>query len=123
MTGSFKARGALNKVLALDFTKEQSIITSSTGNHAMAFANAVSILTRTSHVPDIQTRLKALIVMPENVSSAKLDNLKKMIKGTSLEIKLFGTDPVHAENEAIRIAKETNATYVSPYNDIEIMGG
>jgi len=45
MTGSFKARGALNKILNL--TKEEiekGVITASSGNHALAVINAIQIL-------------------------------------------------------------------------------
>jgi threonine dehydratase len=59
MTGSFKARGALNKVLSLDFSKPVSIVTASTGNHAMATINAIRILFETSSDPEIESKVKA----------------------------------------------------------------
>ena len=61
--------------------------------------------------------------MPETASTAKIDLLKKMILGTNVSLKFFGKECVHSEYEAMRVAKEIGATYVSPYNDIQIMGG
>ncbi|GBG24204.1 Threonine dehydratase [Hondaea fermentalgiana] len=115
VTNSFKARGALNKVLSL--TKEQraqGIITASTGNHALAMANACEIVRR-----ETGEEFKYEIVLPETASAAKVDLLKAM----GAPLRFHGQDCLLAENEALRDAKENGKFYVSPYNDAQVMAG
>ena len=65
-TGSFKARGALNKVLSLSAEqKAGGLLTASTGNHAQGFARALTI-----------SGDRGLIYLPENAEPSKVDALK-----------------------------------------------
>ncbi len=109
ITGSFKLRGAMNKMLSLsDEEKKQGSITASSGNHGAAFAYILN-----------KFNLKGSIFLPENASSSKLDLLHLY----GADIRQYGDDCVKAEAQARKTAKEKGMTYVSPYNDIKIIGG
>lgn len=109
ITGSFKARGALNKVLKMNETKAaDTCVTASTGNHALGFANALK-----------NSDVKGIIFMPENASKAKVDLLSLY----DVELKFFGQDSLTTELEAKRYAEENGLIYVSPYNDEDIIAG
>ena len=61
LTGSFKARGAMNKVLSLTKKqRERGVITASTGNHALGVANALKTLNckGTIYLPKKQLKIK-----------------------------------------------------------------
>ena len=63
--------------------------------------------------------MRGTIYVPKNVKKSKVKNIEsfgsKVIK--------FGDDCLDAENEAIRLCKENNLTFVSPYNDYDIISG
>ncbi len=109
VTGSFKARGAANKLMILSEDKSERIITASSGNHGSAVANAAAEL-----------GLEVLIFLPKTVSPAKLN-----------KIKLFGAEVVlteadgrtDAETSARAYAEENNFPYLSPYNDLDVITG
>jgi len=108
-TGSFKFRGAINKMLSLNDTQRKSgIYAASTGNHGAAVALASKIL----GVP-------CIVYVPENSSEAKLENMKNF----GADIKVFGSDCMEGEIEARKVADNTGGIYVSPYNDPEIVFG
>ena len=89
VTGSFKARGGLNKILALsDQERRKGVIAASTGNHAAAIGYALGIAGTTGD-----------IYMPENVSGIKIENLKQY---KNVKIILFGKDSVDSEREALK---------------------
>ena len=82
-TGSFKARGALNKLLATPSTEyAKGFVTASTGNHAQGFARALQI-----------AGAKGTIYLPENASSAKVEALKSY----PAELKFHGNDCLTTE--------------------------
>lgn len=109
-TGSFKLRGALNKVKSLPKeTLEKGVVTASTGNHAAAVAHALSV-----------SQNRGTIWMPTTVSSAKKEYLESY---QNIEIQLFGEDSVETELKALEEAKKQGKEYISPYNDIEIVAG
>ena len=105
-TGSFKARGALNKILNINSTEK--VVAASSGNHGAAVSYALS-----------KKNMIGTIYVPKNVKKSKVKNIEsfgsKVIK--------FGNDCLDAENEAIRLCKENNLTFVSPYNDYDIISG
>ena len=105
-TGSFKARGALNKILNINRTEK--VVAASSGNHGAAVSYALS-----------KKNMIGTIYVPKNVKKSKVKNIEsfgsKVIK--------FGDDCLDAENEAIRLCKENNLTFVSPYNDYDIISG
>lgn len=109
ITGSFKLRGALNKVLSL--TKEQrerGIICASTGNHGAAVAYACQLL-----------KIPATIFVPQDASEAKLENIARY----KAKIQTVMGDCGVAEEHGRRAASEQNLVYISPYNDEQIIAG
>lgn len=108
-TGSFKVRGAINKLLSLSpAQKAQSVVTASSGNHGAAVAFGLNKL-----------NIQGKVFLPETVSSTKVDN----IRNYDIPVAFFGTDCVQAELHAIEVAKENHMVYLSPYNDREVISG
>lgn len=108
-TGSFKVRGALNKVLSLsDPERARGIVTASSGNHGAAVALALS-----------KTAAKGIVFVPEQASSAKVANIKRL----GAEVRFFGDDSAVTESHARRYAADHDATFISPYNDREVAAG
>ena len=109
ITGSFKARGALNKILGLtDSQKEKGVFSASTGNHGAAVAYASS-----------KANIECSIYVPEGSSDAKLSNMRNY----GANVTVFGNDCVEAEARAREVSSQNGVTYVSPYNDIQVMAG
>ena len=108
VTGSFKARGALNKLMTLtDEEVGKGVITASTGNHGLGVAHAAKLL-----------GIAAKVVFPIEASETKK---QKMERAGVEVIQDVGYEDV--EPYARKLAKERNLTYVSPYNDPEIVAG
>jgi len=108
-TGSFKARGALNKMLGLSSSeKAKGLITASTGNHAQGFARALEIV-----------NAKGTIFLPTNAEPSKVEALKVYKVG----LKFHGADALTTELYAMKFAKASGQTWISPYNDPEIIAG
>jgi threonine dehydratase len=108
-TGSFKARGALNKILAASEAERAiGFITASTGNHAQGFARALTI-----------AGAKGTIFLPKNASPAKIEALKSY----PVQLDFFGTNSLETELHAKSMAAERGLIWVSPYNDPLIIAG
>ena len=108
-TGSFKFRGAINKMLTLSQSERESgIYGASTGNHGAAVAYACQKL----EVP-------CIIYVPEKSSDAKLANMKSY----GAEIRVFGKDCMDGELKAREVSDTTGGVYLSPYNDPEVVNG
>ena len=108
-TGSFKLRGALNRVLSLsEDEKLRGVVTASAGNHAQGVAFGCA-----------KVGVSALVVMPEAAPRTKVEATKSY----GVEIKLFGAGYDDAEAEARRIGHATGRVFVSPYNDPLIIAG
>ncbi|MEL6674813.1 MAG: threonine/serine dehydratase [Bacteroidota bacterium] len=108
-TGSFKLRGAANKLLSLSpEASQKGVVTASTGNHAAAFAYMVD-----------QLGLKGTIYLPETAAQTKIDALKAY----AVELAFHGTDGLETEMEARRVAESSGRVFVSPYNDPFIIAG
>jgi threonine dehydratase len=108
-TGSFKARGAINKLLSL--TPEQQakgIVTASTGNHGAATAFGLHKL-----------KANGLIFVPENASPTKV----KAIRELGAEMRMYGLDGGVTEIYARDYAEKNGLVYISPYNDPQVVGG
>ncbi|MFS0554682.1 threonine/serine dehydratase [Brevibacillus sp. 179-C9.3 HS] len=108
-TGSFKARGALNKIASL--TEEElarGVITASAGNHAQGVAYAASL-----------RGVSALIVVPKPAPETK----KAGIKRYGAELVVHGDSYDDAESHAYQLAKETGRTFVHAFEDNEIIAG
>lgn len=108
-TGSFKVRGAMNKLLSLtEEQKKRGIITASSGNHGAAIAYALA-----------QFNMEGLIVVPENASPTKI----ALIKSYGGNVQFHGTDTGMTESFAKDYATKNNMEYLSPYNDFTIIAG
>jgi len=109
ISSSFKFRGAVNSLLALDDTeRERGLVTASTGNHGMAFAHALKVV-----------GCEGTIYLPETAAPAKIRDLQS--HGASL--RFIGGDCVLAEIQARKDAEEKGLTFISPYNDPTVIGG
>ena len=109
VTGSFKARGAVNKLLSLTKNERQKgVVSASTGNHGAAVAYAAQKL-----------NVKCSIFVPSNASEVKLQNIKNY--GSKIEV--YGEDCMESEKKAREIADLSNQVYVSPYNDPAVIAG
>ena len=108
-TGSFKARGAMNKVLVLTADeRRRGVITASTGNHGAAVARSAG-----------QVGTACTVVVPEHADPSKVAAVERL----GAAVRLHGDDCVESERFARRWAAEHGVTYVSPYNDPLVVGG
>jgi threonine dehydratase len=108
-TGSFKLRGALSKVLSLSSDeRRRGIVTASTGNHGLGVAQALEFLGG-----------RGIICVPEGASSAKLRALSRF----DVEIRTLGMASAETEALARQLADELGLTFVSPYNDLDVIAG
>lgn len=108
-TGSFKLRGAANKILSLSPDEaSRGVIASSTGNHGLAVATAAA-----------HRDVQAEVYVCSQVSQKKL----RLIEDCGAGIQLVGSTPLEAELAARAAAEETGRTYISPYNDVAVVAG
>ena len=108
-TGSFKLRGATNKLMSLSPREAAAgVITSSTGNHGLGVAAAAKVL-----------GIDAEVFLSAQVSQAKQDKIIKQ----GARIRLIGDDPLAAEVAAREAAVKSGRSYVSPYNDPYVVAG
>jgi len=108
-TGSFKLRGATNRLLTLEEEQRaQGCVAASSGNHGAAVACAMQAL-----------GVKGIIFVPEHTSSAKISK----IRGYGGDVRLFGTDGLDTEEHAREFAGENDMFYLSPYNDEQVVAG
>lgn len=109
VTGSFKARGAANKLLSLTpEERNRGVVAASTGNHGAAVAYAAGL---------VDTR--AIVFVPNHANASKLDSIRRF----GAEIRFSGNDCVEAERHARQYAAEHGMAYVSPYNDPVVVAG
>ena len=109
VSGSFKIRGVLNKILSLsDAEKKKILVAASTGNHGAAFAYAVD-----------QFGLEGRLFMPRTAARVKLD----AVRSSTISLELVGDDCVEAETHAHRYADDNGCVWISPYNDQEVVHG
>ncbi|HEX5462987.1 MAG TPA: threonine/serine dehydratase [Steroidobacteraceae bacterium] len=108
-TGSFKIRGATNKIrLLAEDARRAGVITASTGNHGQAVARAGAL----AGVP------VTVFVAAATVRS-KMDAIRRL----GAELSIIEGNPLDAEIAARRSAAEQGKTYVAPYNDLDVMAG
>lgn len=109
MTGSYKERGALNKLLSLSpEEKSMGVITSSAGNHAQGLSYHATRL-----------GIDAKIVMPQNTPLAKVTGTKKW----GAKIVLHGQSFDDAFEEASRLAELEGRTFIHAFNDPYVVAG
>lgn len=110
-TGSFKFRGALNRLAALsDDERRRGVVTASSGNHGVGVARAAGIV-----------GVAATVVVPTGASPSKLAAIRSH-PGVHV-VTVRERDAIAAERHARVLAGQTGATYVSPYNDPMVIAG
>lgn len=108
-TGSFKLRGALNRVLLLnDKEREKGIVASSSGNHGIATAHAARA-----------DGVDATIYLPDSVSPLKLANMKRLGANTVVVPGVYAECEKAAHEEVTRLGK----TFFSPYSHPDVIAG
>jgi threonine dehydratase len=108
-TGSFKLRGAMNKMLSLTRAqRDRGVVTASTGNHGAAVAYSLGKLDATG-----------IVFVPENASLGKVQAIERL----GAEVHHFGDDTADTEAHARKFAEQNGLTYISPYNDFQVIGG
>ena len=108
-TGSFKSRGAFNKLLTLaPAVCARGVVTASSGNHGAAVAYALR-----------QLGAPGIIFAPEHAAAVKVDAIRRL----GAEVRFHGADSVDAESAARAHAERAGQVYISPYNDLQIVAG
>ena len=108
-TGSFKLRGATNKISQLNLDqKQKGVVAYSSGNHAQAVAYVSKM-----------NGISAKIIMPENAPKIKIENTKKY----GAEVILYNISNENREEMGIKIAKDEGRTLIKPYDDLDIIAG
>lgn len=109
VTGSFKARGAINKLLVLGAeARSGGVVAASSGNHGVAVAYGCSRLA-----------CSAIVYVPEVASKAKIATMRAL----GAEVRVHGSDCVQAEAEARAVSERDGLPYLSPYNDLDVAAG
>lgn len=108
-TGSFKARGAANKLLSMTPAEiERGVVTASGGNHGLATARSALL----KNVP-------ATIFVPDNVAPYKLERLRAM----GAEVKVVGSVWNETNEHALAFAEASGAAYFHPFADPAVVAG
>jgi len=108
-TGSFKVRGAANKIRLLDAAERRAgVITASTGNHGQGVARAGRL-----------TGVAVAVYVAPSAAPQKLD----AIRALGAEVRVVDGLPIDAELHARKQATLEGRTYVSPYNDLDVVAG
>jgi threonine dehydratase len=108
-TGSFKPRGALNRLATLsDAERERGLVAVSAGNHAAALAWAAA-----------QVGAKATVVMPVTAPAAKV----AACRDYGADVVLHGETTVESFAECERLRQERGLYFVHPFDDPEIVAG
>ena len=108
-TGSFKLRGATNKISQLSSEeKNKGVVAYSSGNHAQAVAYASSIYD-----------INSTIIMPKNAPLIKIKNTKKY----GADVIFYDEVKESREKIAFEIASKENKTLIKPYDDLDIIAG
>ena len=109
MTGAFKERGALNKILLLtDEERRRGVIAASAGNHAQAVAYHAT-----------KRGIAAEICMPLTTPITKVS----ATRGYGAEVVLVGANYDEACQEAVRRCHERNLTFIHPFDDEAVIAG
>jgi threonine dehydratase len=109
MTGSFKERGARNKLVQLsDSQKKAGVIAASAGNHALGLAYHGGLL-----------GIPVTVVMPKFAPLVKVSNCR----GFGANVIIFGDSFDAAREHAMALGRERNMTYVPGFDDVDIVAG
>ncbi|MEM9055367.1 MAG: threonine/serine dehydratase [Pseudomonadota bacterium] len=108
-TGSFKLRGATNRLLQIPEDKrKQGVVAFSSGNHAQGVARAAR-----------QLEMPALIVMPSDAPAVKVDG----VAADGAVVRLYNRDTESREDIAAQIAEDRGAVLVPSFDDPMIIAG
>jgi threonine dehydratase len=108
-TGSFKLRGAANKILSLTpHQGARGVIAASNGNHGLGVAAAAR-----------RAGIGAEVYVSSHVSPSKVAKIEQL----GARITRAGSDPLQAELAARSAAEQSGKVFISPYNDREVMAG
>lgn len=108
-TGSFKIRGATNKIIQLNLEqKQKGVVAYSSGNHAQAVAYASKIY-----------GISAKIIMPEKAPKIKINNTRKY----GAEVILYDRLKENREEIGNKIANDEDRILIKPYDDLDIIAG
>ncbi|MBN1148079.1 MAG: pyridoxal-phosphate dependent enzyme [Anaerolineales bacterium] len=108
-TGSFKARGALNKVLTLQpWERDRGLVAASAGNHGQGLALAGKLFDA-----------PVIIFVSEHAVPAKVEAMRTL----GATIKLVPGGYREAEKAGLEYARSREVTWVSPYNDAQVIAG
>ncbi|MFB6224107.1 MAG: threonine ammonia-lyase [Haloarcula sp.] len=107
-TGSFKTRGAYNKISQAVANGVEEFVAASAGNHAQGVALAAT-----------KCEAEATIFMPENAPQAKID----ATRGYGGTVELIGNDFQETMSHAKAAVEETEAEFVHAYDDVDIIAG
>lgn len=111
-TGSFKMRGAMNRMLMVtDVERHVGVVTASAGNHAQGVAAAAEI-----------TGIHATICVARDASPAKIAALQ-LYDPAIITLIREGRDYDDAEAYGIQLAHATGRQFISPYNDPFVIAG
>jgi threonine dehydratase len=108
-TGSFKLRGATNKILSLTRSQANAgVIAASNGNHGLGVASAAK-----------RAGITAEVYVSSHVSPAKAQRIEQL----GARVLRAGSDPLEAELAARATAAQAGKVFISPYNDIQVIAG
>jgi threonine dehydratase len=108
-TGSFKVRGALAKLLSLgEDQRARGVVAASSGNHGLGVAHALSAAGG-----------DGIVCVPEHASPVKVAAIRRY----GVEVRVIGRETAETESLARLLAAETEMTYISPYNDLDVIAG
>jgi threonine dehydratase len=109
MTGAYKERGALNRILQLTpAQRERGVIAASAGNHAQAVAYHAT-----------RRRIRSIIVMPSVTPLVKV----MATQNFGAEVVLHGANYDEACARALELAEESGMTFLHPFDDLAVIAG
>jgi threonine dehydratase len=109
VTGSFKARGAFNKVFTLKtWERERGLVAASAGNHGQGVALAAQ-----------KAGSRAIVFASEHAVSAKVEAMRNL----GAEVRLVPGGYGEAEQAGLEYARSSGGSWISPYNDGQVIAG
>jgi len=108
-TGSFKPRGAYNKICSLKpEERSRGVITASAGNHALAVALVAKMM-----------GIKATVVVPENAPKTKVEQCRALEADVTLKGANYDESVIYCK----KMVSETGATYIHAFEDYKVIAG
>lgn len=109
LTGSFKLRGAMNKIATLlPWEREQGLVTASAGNHGQGVAYAAR-----------EMGARAVIFAGDHAAPVKVESMRRL----GAEVRLVPGGYTEAEIAGLKFAQESGCTWISSYNDGRVIAG